>query len=401
MSTTDSKSPRNFIADSLERVPPSGIREFFDIVSQMPDIISLGVGEPDFVTPWHIREASIFALEKGATGYTSNYGLPKLRNKVAEYLESDYSLHYNPEDEVLITVGVSEALDLAIRAITNPGDEIIYHEPCYVSYRPLIEFAHGVPVVIETLEKDDFRMTPEQLEAAITPKTKAVMLNFPNNPTGGALRPQDVEAIAEIVKKHDLLVITDEIYTELTYEGIHVSIASLPGMKERCIFLHGFSKALAMTGFRIGYACAPKVILDAMHKIHQYTMLCAPILSQEAALEALKHPQKDIAEMKASYQQRRNFLIASMKEMGIPMFSPGGAFYIFPNISQFGLSSRDFALRFLEEKKVACVPGTAFGACGEGFIRCSYATSLEELKEAMRLLGEFINELKQAQAGVA
>jgi len=398
MSTDDSKSPRDFISKTVIDCPPSGIREFFDIVSTMPDIISLGVGEPDFTTPWHIREASIQALEHGITGYTGNSGLPQLRKAVSGYLESDYNVSYCPEEEILITVGVSEALDLAVRAIVNPGDEIIYHEPCYVSYRPLIQFSHGVPVAIETKEEDEFRMTAKDLEAAITPKTKAVIMNFPNNPTGGSLRPQDVEELAHVIKKHNLIVITDEIYTELTYDTMHVSIAALEDMKDRTIFLHGFSKALAMTGFRIGYACGPKELIHAMTKIHQYTMLCAPILSQEAAIEALKNPQEDIAEMKAAYHQRRNYFHSAMRDLDIPMFKPGGAFYAFPNISQFGLSSRDFAFRFLEEQKVALVPGTAFGACGEGFVRCSYATSLDDLKEAVKRLKEFTEGLKKSNA---
>lgn len=399
MSTSDSKlalkpSLEDHLASNLADVPRSGIRDFFDIVSQMDDVISLGIGEPDFVTPWHIRESAIYALERGATSYTSNLGLPKLRKAIAEYLQKPFGVRYNPENEILITVGVSEALDLAIRAITNPGDEIIYHEPCYVSYRPLITFAHGVPVTIETDESTGFRITREALEAAITPKTKALILNYPNNPTGGALFPEDVVMIAELANKHDIIVITDEIYAELTYDREHASLINQPGMKERCIFLHGFSKAWAMTGFRLGFACAPDILIDAMTKIHQYTMLCAPILSQEAAYEALQQPEKDIAGMKTSYHQRRDFFHASLEELGIPCPKPQGAFYAFPNISQFGLSSKDFAMRFLEAEKVALVPGTAFGPCGEGHVRCSYATSMDDLKEAILRLGRFTSTLK-------
>ena len=399
MRTNGSKSLHSFLADNLAEVPKSGIRDFFDIVSTMDDVISLGIGEPDFATPWHVREASVYALEHGATGYTSNMGLLKLRQELSTYVGRTFGVNYDPDEEILITVGVSEALDLAIRAVVNPGDEVIYHEPCYVSYKPLITFARGVPVVVETSEADGFRMTAEALKAKITNKTKAVLLNFPNNPTGGAMRPEDIQGIADLAIEHDLLVITDEIYAELTYEREHPSIAALPGMRERTIFLHGFSKAWAMTGFRIGYACAPPVLTDAMMKIHQYTMLCAPILSQEAALEALRYPEEDIQEMKSSYLKRRNFVYNSFKEMGIPCRLPEGAFYAFPDISGFGMNAHDFAYRFLDAKKVACVPGTAFGGCGEGHIRCSYATSMEALKEAMARLAEFKEEQAYNPAG--
>ena len=391
MNTNGSKSLPDVLAKNLAEVPRSGIRDFFEVVSAMEDVISLGIGEPDFDAPWHIREASIFALERGATSYTSNLGLLKLRRAISDYVRDTFGLDYAPEEEILVAVGVSEALDLAIRAICNPGDEILYHEPCYVSYGPLIRFAHGVPVVVPTTVDNEFRLTRPDLEKAITPRTKALLLNYPNNPTGAALTPEEAKEIAEFVAEHDLILITDEIYAELTYDRAHVSVASFPGLRERTIFLHGFSKAWAMTGYRIGYACAPPVLTDAMMKIHQYTMLCAPILSQEAALEALKNPQADIGEMKTEYLKRRNFLLNSFAGMGISCFMPRGAFYAFPCIRNTGRTSKEFALRLLEQEKVACVPGTAFGPSGEGFVRCSYATSLDNLKEAVQRMGRFIS----------
>ena len=391
MNTNGSKSLPDVLAKNLAEVPRSGIRDFFEVVSAMQDVISLGIGEPDFDAPWHIREASIFALERGATSYTSNLGLLKLRRAISDYVRDTFGLDYAPEEEILVAVGVSEALDLAIRAICNPGDEILYHEPCYVSYGPLIRFAHGAPVVVPTTVDNEFRLTRADLEKAVTPRTKALLLNYPNNPTGAALTPEEAKEIAEFVAEHDLILITDEIYAELTYDRAHVSVASFPGLRERTIFLHGFSKAWAMTGYRIGYACAPPVLTDAMMKIHQYTMLCAPILSQEAALEALKNPQADIGEMKTEYLKRRNFLLNSFAEMGISCFMPRGAFYAFPCIRNTGRTSKEFALRLLEQEKVACVPGTAFGPSGEGFVRCSYATSLDNLKEAVRRMGRFIS----------
>ena len=391
---TSSKSMIDKLADPVRDMPRSGIRDFFDIVSQMKEVISLSIGEPDFVTPWHIREHTIFALEQGRTGYTGNRGLPQLLKALSGYVEKTFDLSYNPDTEILTTVGVSEALDVALRALINPGDEIIYHEPCYVSYAPIINMAHGKAVCIETLEKDNFCITPEQLSTAITPKTKAVVINFPNNPTGGSMDADTARALAEIVVANDLIVITDEVYAELTYEGTHTSIATMPGMRERTIFLHGFSKAWAMTGFRIGYACAPPELCEAMMKIHQYTMLCAPILSQEAAIEALKQPEVDIAEMRASYLRRRNFITNAFADMGVPCMMPQGAFYAFPNISQFGMSSKDFALRFLDEQEVALVPGTAFGACGEGFVRCSYATAMDDIQIAMERMAIFCDSLK-------
>lgn len=396
MSTNVSKSLHDRLATCLDAIPRSGIRDFFEIVSTMRDVISLGIGEPDFDTPWHIREASIFALERGATSYTSNMGLLKLREELAGYVSKQFNLTYDPKTEILITVGVSEALDLAIRALVNPGDEILFHQPCYVSYGPLVTLAHGVPVVVPTDLEHEFRLTRDALEKCVTPRTKALMLNYPNNPTGAALTREDAQSIAEFVIEHDLILITDEIYAELSYEEPHISVASFPGMKERSIFLHGFSKAWAMTGFRLGYSCAPPAITEAMMKIHQYTMLCAPILSQEAAIEALRHPEEDIALMRNEYLKRRNFLVASFKEMNLPCFLPRGAFYAFPCIRETGLSSKDFSLRLLEEENVAVVPGTAFGPSGEGFVRCAYATGLEDLKEAMRRMAAFLDRVKKA-----
>lgn len=386
------------IAPNVRDIPRSGIRDFFDIVSTMKDVISLGIGEPDFDTPWHVREAAIESLDRGITSYTSNMGLLELRQAISKYVSRTYGVDYAPDTEILITVGVSEALDLAIRALIQPGDEVLYHEPCYVSYRPVVIFAHGTPVAVETGQENGFRITSAQLEAKVTPRTRILMLNYPNNPTGGILTRKDIEDIADFARKHDLIVITDEIYSELTYDGKHVSIASLPGMKERTIFLHGFSKALAMTGFRIGYSCAPPELTEAMMKIHQYTMLCASMIGQQAALEALSHPEDDIAEMKSEYHRRRNFIHASFEEMGIPCAKPLGAFYAFPHIGKFGLSSKDFALKLLDEENVACVPGSAFGACGEGYMRCSYATSMEEIKEAMLRIARFTKRLSQKHA---
>jgi aminotransferase len=382
------------IARHIVDIPRSGIRDFFDIVSTMKDVISLGIGEPDFDTPWHVRESTVFALERGATHYTSNLGLIELRRAIASYVQRFYKASYNPETEILITVGVSEALDIALRALINPGDEVLYHEPCYVSYRADVIFAHGVPVAVETRHEDDFRLTRKMLEEKVTPKTRVLLLNFPNNPTGAVMPRKDIEDIAAFVKEHDLLVITDEIYAELTYDADHVSIASLPGMKERTIFLHGFSKGWAMTGYRLGYACAPPELTDAMMKIHQYTMLCAPTMSQKAAVEALANPDHDVSEMKAEYQKRRNFLHHSFQEMGLPCSKPRGAFYAFPKIGQLGLTSKEFAIRLLNEEKVAAVPGSAFGVCGEGFLRCAYATSMDQIKEAMIRLARFVKRVE-------
>ena len=388
--------PTSRIARHIRDIPRSGIRDFFDIVSTMKDVISLGIGEPDFDTPWHIREAAIDALERGQTNYTSNMGLLKLRQAVARYVERMFRATYDPQTEVLITVGVSEALDLAVRALLEPGDEVLYHEPCYVSYAPVIIFAHGKPVAVETKAEDGFRLTRAALEAKVTPRTRLLMLNFPNNPTGAVLTPEDVRDIADFAVKHDLIVLTDEIYAELTYDSRHVSIASLPGMKERTIFLHGFSKAWAMTGLRMGYACAPAELTEAMMKIHQYTMLCASIISQEASIEALEKPDEDVEEMRSEYKRRRNFIHNSFREMGLPCHKPLGAFYAFPYVGHLGLKSKDFALKFLDEERVAAVPGTAFGPCGEGFIRCAYATSMDDIQEAMARLSRFIRKLGPA-----
>ena len=383
---------KNRIASHVRDIPRSGIRDFFDIVSTMKDVISLGIGEPDFDTPWHIRDAAIHGLERGSTGYTSNLGLIELRRALSGYVKRTFGVSYDAADQILITVGVSEALDLAIRALIEPGDEVLYHEPCYVSYRPVILFAHGKPVAIETKGADNFRLTRAALEAKVTKRTRLLVLNYPNNPTGAVLDRRDVVEIAAFAKKHDLIVLADEIYSELTYDQKHVSIASLPGMKERTIFLHGFSKAWAMTGFRLGFACGPAPLIDAMMKIHQYTMLCAPITAQEAAVEALKDPERDIAVMKAEYQRRRNYIHATLGELGIPCPRPRGAFYAFPEIRKFGVASKEFALRLLDQEKVAVVPGTAFGACGEGFVRCAYATSMDEIKEALFRIGRFIKQ---------
>ncbi len=392
--------PHDFIARHVEVIPRSGIRDFFEIVQSMSDVISLGIGEPDFVTPWTIREAAIYSLEQGRTSYTSNLGLPKLRKAIAQYVEKNYGIRYDGQTEVLVTVGVSEALDTAIRAVTDPGDEVLYHEPCYVSYAPSVSLAHGVPVAVSTKLEDEFTIRPEALEAAITPKSKALLLNYPTNPTGGVMSREELEPIAELCIRHNLVVITDEIYSELTYgdpigTAGHCSIASLPGMRERTIFLHGFSKAFAMTGFRIGYAAAPAALTEAMMRIHQYSMLCASITGQEAALEALENGYEPMAEMREKYQQRRNFIVSSFNEMGLPCFEPRGAFYVFPDIRPSGLHSREFAVRLLEEEKVAVVPGNAFGPSGEGCVRCSYATSYNQLQIAMERIAAFLERLRR------
>ena len=383
-----SLSLRDRLNATVRDIPRSGIRDFFDLVTTMKDVISLGIGEPDFDTPWHVRESTVFALERGATHYTSNLGYLELRRALAGYVHKTFGADYNPEDEVLVTVGVSEALDLALRALLNPGDEVLYHEPCYVSYRATILFAHGVPVVVETRAEDGFRLTRAMLEARVTPRTKVLMLNFPNNPTGAVMNRAELEDIAAFARERDLLVITDEIYGELTYDAPHTSIVSLPGLRE-----HGFSKAWAMTGFRLGYACGPAELIEAMMKIHQYTMLCASSLSQKAALEALARPESDIAEMVNEYRRRRNFIAAAFADMDLECPRPLGAFYAFPSIARFGLPAKEFALALLREEKVALVPGTAFGACGEGFVRCAYATSMENIKEAMARLRRFLSRL--------
>lgn len=393
MKTNAPKSLRSRIATHVRDVPRSGIRDFFDIVSSRDDVISLGVGEPDFATPWHIREAAISALEQGVTSYTSNLGLPTLRREISNYVDGITGASYCPESEILVTVGVSEAMDLAIRALVNPGDEVLYHEPCYVSYNPVITFAHGVPVKVETFAEDGFKLKRSQLEAKVTDRTKLLILNFPTNPTGAVLTREETEEIAQFAIDHDLIVLSDEIYGELTYGLKHTSILDIPGMRERTIYLHGFSKAWAMTGFRLGFSCAPAVLTEAMMKIHQYTMLCAPILSQRAALEALRNPLEDISSMRDSYAARRNYMHGAFQEMGVDCFMPGGAFYMFPSIRKFGLTAYEFAMKLLEEEDVAVVPGTAFGDCGEGSIRCCYATALDDLKEAMPRIARFVEKL--------
>jgi aminotransferase len=389
-----SVSLRDRLNATVRDIPRSGIRDFFDIVSTMRDVISLGIGEPDFDTPWHVRESTVFALERGATHYTSNLGYLELRRALTKYVRKAFGGEYNPESEVLVTVGVSEALDLALRALLNPGDDVLYHEPCYVSYRATVLFAHGNPVAVETSAQNGFRLTRAMLEAKLSPRTKVLMLNFPNNPTGAIMSQADLKDIAAFACERDLLVIADEIYGELTYDGRHTSIISLPGMRERTIFLHGFSKAWAMTGFRLGYACGPAELIEAMMKIHQYTMLCASSLSQKAALEALARPESDIAEMVDAYRLRRNFLVTAFREMDLECHRPLGAFYAFPSVAKLGLSSRDFALKLLHEEKVAVVPGSAFGACGEGFVRCAYATSMDNLKEAMVRMAKLVKTLR-------
>lgn len=388
---------RNPLSDTVIKMKPSGIRKFFDIVSEMPDAISLGVGEPDFDTPWNIREEGIYSLEKGRTFYTSNAGLLELRQEICSYLERRFRLSYNPKNEVLITVGGSEGIDVALRAMLNPGDEVIIPEPCFVSYVPCVQLAGGVPVTVSLKNENQFRLTKEELEAAITEKTKIVMLSYPNNPTGAVMEREDLEAIAEVIIKHDLYVISDEIYAELTYNSGHTSIASLPGMWERTIVINGFSKAFAMTGWRLGFAVGPAMILEQMTKVHQFAIMCAPTNSQYAAVVAMRDCDKDIVRMREAYDQRRRYLLDAFQKMGLSCFEPYGAFYIFPCIKEFGLSSEEFATRLLHSKKVAVVPGDAFGECGEGFLRISYAYSLEELKVAIGRLGEFIEELREGK----
>jgi aminotransferase len=378
-----------FIARHVVNLPRSGIRDFFEIVAKMDDVISLGIGEPDFDTPWHIREAAIYALEKGRTHYTSNLGLIELRRAINRYVEKNFNLSYRPENEILVSVGVSEALDIAFRALVNPGDAVMFHQPCYVSYHPSITLTHGVAVPVPTYSKDNFALTAEALASAWQPGCKLLMLNLPCNPTGGTCSRAQLEAIARFCVEKDLLVLSDEIYSELTFEGEHTSIASLPGMKQRTIFLHGFSKAYAMTGFRIGYACAPAEMIEAMMRIHQYSMLCASIISQEAALEAIQHGAADTAEMREQYRVRRNFIVNSFNQIGLPCRLPRGSFYAFPCIRPTGLDSKQFALRLLESEKVACVPGVAFGPSGEGFVRCCFATALDRIEEATGRIARF------------
>ncbi len=388
---------KNMLAERTVRIKPSGIRKFFDLVSEMddPEVISLGVGEPDFDTPWHIREEGIYSLERGRTFYTSNSGLKDLRNEICNYLRRMYQVEYDPDTEVMVTVGGSEAIDIGLRAVLNPGEEVIIPQPSYVSYEPCTILAGGKPVILELKEKNEFRLTKEELLAAITPKTKVLILPFPNNPTGSVLRKEDLEDIAEVCIEKDILVMSDEIYSELTYGAKHVTIASLPGMKERTILINGFSKAYAMTGWRLGYTCAPHAILEQMLKIHQFAIMCAPTTSQYAAVEALKKGDRDVEEMRVSYNQRRRFLVHTFRKMGLKCFEPFGAFYVFPSIKELEMTSDEFAMKLLEREKVAVVPGTAFGDCGEGFLRISYAYSLDELKHATDRIARFVAEIRK------
>ena len=385
---------RNFLSQKVIDIKPSGIRKFFDLVSEMEDVVSLGVGEPDFETPWHIRDEGIYAFEKGRTFYTSNSGLKDLRMEICRYLKRKQGLTYDYENEVLITVGGSEAIDIGMRAILNDGDEVIIPQPSYVSYEPCTILAGGKPVIINLKETNNFRLTPEELQNAITSKTKILVLPFPNNPTGAIMERDDLEKLAKVIIDNDLLVMSDEIYSELTYKGKHTSIAEIDGMKERTILINGFSKAYAMTGWRLGYACAPAEIIKQMTKIHQYAIMCAPTISQYAAIEALKNGDKDVDMMRDSYNQRRRFLMAAFKDIGLKCFEPHGAFYVFPSIKEFKMTSEEFATELLKQEHVAVVPGTAFGQCGEGFLRISYAYSIDNLKIAMERLNNFITMLR-------
>ena len=391
---------RTFIAPHVADLPKSGIRAFFDIVAQRKDVISLGVGEPDFDTPWHVSRAAVTALENGQTHYTSNLGTPELRQSIAAYLKRRFNAPYDWRRQILVTVGVSEAIDLAIRAVTSPGDEILYHEPCFVSYAATIRLAHGTPVAVETRVEDAFRLTVEALERKVTSRTKALLLNFPCNPTGATLTRADMKAIAKFVLKHDLLLLADEVYSELIYPpkgsvARPMSFASMPELKDHLILLNGFSKSWAMTGYRLGYACGPHDVVDAMMKIHQYGIMSAPTLSQAAGVEAMDHGDEDVARMRAEYRRRRDFLVAALNAAGLKTLLPAGAFYLFTDISSTGLTSQEFAVRLLEEKSVACVPGTAFGSCGEGFVRLSYATSYEKIQEAAARISAFAKDCRK------
>lgn len=388
---------RNPLADKVVQIKPSGIRKFFDIVSEMEDAISLGVGEPDFDTPWHIRDEGIYSLEKGRTFYTSNAGLKELKQEVVRYINRKQGIEYDAGEEVIITVGGSEAIDIGLRAMLNPGEEVLIPQPSYVSYEPCAVLADGVPVIINLKAENEFRLTAKELREAITDKTKVLILPFPNNPTGAIMERKDLEEIAEVIIENDLFVMSDEIYAELTYKGEHVSIAAIPGMRERTILINGFSKAYAMTGWRLGYACGPKAIIEQMVKIHQFAIMCAPTTSQYAAVEALRNGDNDVEEMREAYNQRRRYLINAFREMELECFEPFGAFYVFPSIQEFGMTSEEFANRFLEEEKVAAVPGTAFGDCGEGFLRISYAYSLDNLKVAIGRLKNFVERLRREQ----
>ncbi|MFL1677518.1 aminotransferase class I/II-fold pyridoxal phosphate-dependent enzyme [Paenibacillus dendritiformis] len=389
------RSMHQYINPLVRDIPPSGIRRFFDMAVSSKDIITLGVGEPDFCTPWHVREACVYSLERGRTKYTSNAGMPELREEIAKYLDESFKVTYDPADEIIVTVGGSEAIDLALRTLVAPGDEILIPEPSYISYSPIVSIGGGVPVGIETFAKDDFKLTAEGLQAKITSKSKVLILCYPSNPTGGIMTYEDWMPIAKIVEENDLIVISDEIYAELTYDQKHVSFSSVPGMKERTILVSGFSKAFAMTGWRMGYACGHKDIISAMLKIHQYTVMCAPIMGQIAALEALKHGHEEKEHMVESYNQRRRLIVKGLRDIGLDCHEPQGAFYAFPSIQSTGLTSEEFAHRLLFEAKVAAVPGDVFGLGGEGFIRCSYATSVSQLNEALDRMGRFLDKIKQ------
>ena len=389
--TSACKSPLERVAPLVRDLPRSGIRDFFDIVATRDDVISLGIGEPDFVTPWHIREAAIASLERGATHYTSNLGLAELRKAICRYVARSYpGLSYDWRTETLVTVGVSEALDAVIRAVVSPGDEVLFHEPCFVAYAPIIRLAQGVPVPVETHAENEFRLTRDALEAAVTPRTKALLINFPCNPTGAVLDVESARMVADFVREHDLLLISDEVYSELTYDVPRFSPMQVESIRDQAVFLSGFSKAWAMTGFRLGFVCAPHDILEAAMKVHQYAIMCAPVGSQKAAIEAMDNGWDDIETMRGSYLNRRNLIWSAFRNMGVPCFKPQGAFYAFPDITCTGLSSYDFARKLLDEEAVACIPGSAFGACGEGYVRCSYATDIEQLREAMLRFSRFV-----------
>lgn len=382
----------SYVSKTVQDMKPSGIRRFFDLAANMKGVVSLGVGEPDFVTSWAVREAAINSLEEGYTTYTPNAGLPELRKEISRYLEKQFQVSYNPEDQIIVTVGASEALDIALRAILNPGEEVIVVEPCFVAYSPLVSLAGGKPVTVQALKENDFKITPEQLEEAITPKTKAVLICTPNNPTGTQLGKAELEKIAEIVKKHDLILIADEIYAELSYDEKFTSFAAIEGLQERTILINGFSKAFAMTGWRLGFVCASQEITEAMYKIHQYAMMCASTMAQHAGIEALRYGMADVVDMRQSYRRRRNYIVKSFNEIGLSCHNPGGAFYAFPSIESTGLSSQDFAEKLLIEEHVAVVPGDVFGDSGEGHIRCSYASSMEQLKEAITRIERFLKK---------
>lgn len=389
-------NPEDYMNKTIVELPPSGIRKFFDLASTMEGCISLGVGEPDFVTPQHIRQACVDSLDQGMTMYTSNSGMPELRELICKYLEQ-YDLHYEPTNEVLVTVGASEGIDVALRTLVSPGDEVLVPDPSYISYGPITKMVGGVPVAVSTFEKDDFRLTVEELEKVVTPRSKVLIMPYPNNPTGGIMPKEALEPIAEFAKKHDLIVISDEIYSELTYDATHYSIGALPDMKERTLVLNGFSKAFAMTGWRVGYACGPAPFIKQMTKIHQYTTLCAPIMGQVAAIEALKNGRPDVDEMVASYNARRRLIVDGFRNLGFDCFEPRGAFYIFPSLKFTGMTSEEFAEKLLMAEKVAVVPGTAFGPSGEGFIRCSYASSVDNINEALRRIGHFLETIGKAK----